>query len=528
MSNVNRNERLDYCDSCGEKRTIGYNPVEASGKQKCKTLLMATYQVTDQTGWLERSQTRQAEWGQYFTPPGIARFMVELFALDGDKIRLLDAGAGAGGLSAAFLDRMLDAGDTTQPVELTAHEIDPALLRQLTSEIDGRCRRLNGRCEIIPGDFIEAAVNQLQFEPGRRYSHAILNPPYKKITTDSRARRLLRQVGIETVNYYTGFVALAVALLEPQGQLVAITPRSFCNGPYYRAFRDYLLTHCSIRQLHLFTARDKAFDGDGVLQENVILHLVKGAAQEDVIISTATDGTFADYNRAKLPFSVIVHGDDPERFIHIPTTGRGLRLKELTAYRHSLRDVGIQVATGPIVDFRVREHLLDELEAGSAPLFYPGHFRNSRVEWPRDDLGKANAVAVNAHTERQLYPNDYYVVVRRFSSKEERRRIVAGLVVPKERFGPYLGFENHLNVFHQNRTGLTEMVARGLTLYLNSTQFDHDFRLFSGHTQVNATDLRNMTYPSRAILEELGHRSFNEELTQSDIDQLIDEYEHNN
>ena len=45
---------------------------------------------------------------------------------------------------------------------------------------------------------------------------------------------------------------------------------------------------------------------------------------------------------------------------------------------------------------------------------------------------------------------------------------------------------------------------------------------------VNATDLRNMPYPSRAILEELGRRSFNEELTQSDIDQLIDEYEHNN
>ena len=249
--------------------------------------------------------------------------------------------------------------------------------------------------------------------------------------------------------------------------------------------------------------------------------------QEDVVISTSTDETFIDYSRITLPFRNIVRSDDAEQFIHIPTTERAASLKESTAYHHTLHDVGIQVATGPIVDFRMREYLLSLPELGSAPLFYPGHFRNNQVEWPRDDLAKANAIAVNPQTERQLYPSGYYVVVRRFSSKEEQRRIVAGLVAPEERFGPRLGFENHLNVFHQNRSSLPEMVARGLTLYLNSTQFDLDFRLFSGHTQVNATDLRNMSYPNRTTLMEFGRRSMEKPFAQADIDQLIDDYEHN-
>ena len=67
-----------------------------------------------------------------------------------------------------------------------------------------------------------------------------------------------------------------------------------------------------------------------------------------------------------------------------------------------------------------------------------------------------------------------------------------------------LGFENHLNVFHQNKQGLPEALALGLTRYLNTEEVDERFRQFNGHTQVNATDLRTMKYPSRKALVKLG------------------------
>jgi adenine-specific DNA-methyltransferase len=67
-----------------------------------------------------------------------------------------------------------------------------------------------------------------------------------------------------------------------------------------------------------------------------------------------------------------------------------------------------------------------------------------------------------------------------------------------------IGFENHLNVFHCNKKGLPAELAYGLAFFLNSTLVDQNFRLFSGHTQVNAADLKTMKYPSRQILMELG------------------------
>lgn len=60
---------------------------------------------------------------------------------------------------------------------------------------------------------------------------------------------------------------------------MAIIPRSFCNGPYYRPFREFVLKHAAIRHMHLFESRNKAFKDDDVLQENIIIWLERGGQQ---------------------------------------------------------------------------------------------------------------------------------------------------------------------------------------------------------------------------------------------------------
>ena len=89
--------------------------------------------------------------------------------------------------------------------------------------------------EIEAGDFLEYAVQRTSLlrRPAACFTHAIMNPPYFKINTDSPQRELIRRVGVETSNIYTGFLAAATSLLRDGGELVAITPRSFCNGPYF-------------------------------------------------------------------------------------------------------------------------------------------------------------------------------------------------------------------------------------------------------------------------------------------------------
>lgn len=463
------------------------------------------------------TQKRKAEFGQFLTPSSVARFMADMFPPSPlSNCRLLDAGAGVGALSCAFLDRWVTGGFGFASVDVTACEIDNTLRAHLTQHL---ARYNTVKAEIIAGDYITWATTEGRQTAG--YTHAILNPPYKKINSHSAHRHALRTVGIETVNLYSAFVALAVAQAAPGGQIVAIIPRSFCNGPYYRPFRDFILARAALRHMHLFGSRSTAFKEDDVLQENLIIRLERGGQPGPVTITTSTDDRFADIVTHEHPFERIVFPNDLERFIHVPTTTGEGALEQSPAVRHTLAELGLKVSTGPVVDFRLKTLLREMPEAGTVPLIYPGHLRATGVEWPIPGLKKPNAIQRNAATEKWLYPSGFYCVVRRFSSKEEKRRVIASVIAPSI-FGDHtaLAFENHLNLFHENKRGLPEPLARGLAVFLNTSAVDESFRRFNGHTQVNATDLKQMKYPSRTALIELGKWAGAQgEITQAMIDE---------
>lgn len=461
--------------------------------------------------------------GQFMTPAVIARFMAALFPPSTlQTCVLLDAGAGVGALSCAFLDRWaVHDGFSFGTAEVEAYEIDPELRVHLSDTLAGYAKRFPVTFRIHAGDFIEAAALQ-SLIPGR-ITHAILNPPYRKINSDSGHRSVLRQVGIETVNLYSAFVALALDRLKIGGQLVAIVPRSFCNGPYYRPFREFLLGRAALRHIHLFASRVKAFKDDDVLQENVVILIERGATQGPVAVSNSTDDSFADLVTHEHPFDRIVFPDDPERFIHIPTTTGRSAIELLKCVRSTLSDLDLSISTGPVVDFRLRDEIRASPEKGTVPLLYPGHFSGQTTQWPKEGIKRGNAIKLSGQTRKWLYSNGFYTVVRRFSSKEEARRIVASVVRPDAFPGAeMLGFENHLNVFHRGKQGIPEFLAYGLAVFLNTTAVDETFRRFNGHTQVNATDLRLLRYPDQKRLIALGKWAKKQkQLSQSSIDRHV-------
>lgn len=467
------------------------------------------------------AQNHKAKFGQFMTPLSVARFMASLFPSSNlQTCRLLDAGAGIGALSCAFLDRWKTGDFNFKTVEATAYEIDDSLQKYLVQHLTSYSQV---NVNIIMGDYIEmATAGNLQVQG---YTHIILNPPYKKISSNSTYRLALRRVGLEMVNLYSAFVALAVAQASPGGQIIAIIPRSFCNGPYYKLFRDFILEHTAVRHMHLFESRSKAFKDDKVLQENIIIRLERSGRQGPVVVTTSTDDNFIDLVTHEYPFDRIVFPNDPEKFIHVPTSPEKNVIESSETICFTLADLGIKVSTGPVVDFRLKEHLRNMPERDTIPLLYPGHFSRTGITWPIESLKKANALQHNVDTEKLLYPNGFYCVVRRFSSKEEKRRVVANVVEPSV-FGDVsvLGFENRLNVFHENKRGLPEAVARGLSAFLNTTAVDEYFRRFNGHTQVNATDLRGLKYPSYETLIEFGEWAMKQKmLTQEKIDVKLGE-----
>lgn len=463
------------------------------------------------------AQKHKAEFGQFMTPSSVARFMASLFPPSTlETCRLLDAGAGVGALSCAFLDRWKAGGFAFETVEATAYEIDDTLRAHLAQHLAGYSRV---KANVIAGDYIElAAAEGLQ---DRGYTHAILNPPYKKLGGKSTERLALRDARIEAGNFYSAFVALSLLLLEDGGELVAITPRSFCNGPYFRPFRKLILGNAALTHVHVFVSRTHAFRSDAVLQENVIFRLIRKAEQTAVQVSSSTDGTFSDIRTRCIPFSEVVSPDDKEFVIHlVPDDDEAVR-NELARYSNTLDDIGLAVATGPVIDFRLKEHLSQEALPQSVPLIYPLHFENGLVVHPKEGARKPNWLAANADTEKWLMPSGHYTLVRRLSSKEERRRIVPAVFDPEQVPCDRIGFENHLNVFHRGKSGIEPEVARGLAVWLGSKMVDDWLRRFSGHTQVNASDLRSLPYPDLNTLGAWGRRVVDVWPSQAEIDRMV-------
>jgi len=486
---------------------------------------------------------RKGELGQFLTPAPVADFMASLFAPLPKVVRLLDAGAGAGALTSALVSHLCknnagttaDAGITT--IEATLFEIDPLIQDALLKKMRD-CRRVSENAgihfsfTIHQSDFIQEMSARLGDglfgTPPPVFDAAIVNPPYRKISTDSAERRSLRQVGVETSNLYAGFIAIIQRLLAPGGQLVAITPRSFCNGPYFRPFREDLLAHLEFHRLHVFESRGAAFRNDSVLQENIIFHAVKGRRQPDTLVVSSSSGEPDDsVTEAKISFAEIVHKNDSEKFIHIPSaSGHAGAKKVMDGLPATLAALGVTVSTGRVVDFRLKNALRLKPEPGTVPLLYPCHFNGGTIHWPKLDARKPNAILNNDETRPWLVKSGVYLLTKRFTSKEERRRLVACICDPQAVDAEWLGFENHLNYFHADGHGLERNLAVGLFAFLNSTVVDQYFRRFSGHTQVNATDLRKLAYPDRATLIAMGSELKQLDQPQAALDKLVEKHLH--
>lgn len=461
------------------------------------------------------SRSDRSEIGQFLTPVAIAQFMSSMFETGPQEVRVLDPGAGAGVLLATCVETLISRVNRPRSIEVVAYETDSAILPYLEDTLK-KCQSLcisNGiefHGIIKSEDFVSAAITEIRgslfLAPGMRFTHVILNPPYKKINSQTAMRRMLYSSGIEVANLYSVFVWLSMLLLEQGGEMVAITPRSFCNGPYFKKFRTAFLRMMSLKQIHIFESRKKAFGDDNVLQENIIYHAFRGHQEPKSILISASEGL--DFDKARtltVPYSRVILPGDRDMFVHLDIKEADVGPAELMkCVSSSLSKLGLSVSTGRVVDFRTREHLKQSPQQDAVPLIYPCHFANGFINWPLESGKKPNAIKSTAETSDLLVEAGFYVLAKRFSSKEQRRRVMAAVYDPTCIDAPFVGFENHLNYYHQRGKGLPADLAKGLTVYLNSTIVDQYFRLFSGHTQVNATDLRKMPYPTYEQLLRLG------------------------
>ncbi len=497
--------------------------------------MLSSIDVARREASLRLDSRRRALMGQFLTPVSVAKFMAQMIECEKPVIRLLDPGAGVGSLFAAFVATMCQRSTRPDAILLTAYEIDPVLIECLQSTVvlcRAACKKAGIRFEarIAVEDFLEVGASTFAGDlfvarEDEQFDCAILNPPYRKIRTKSRERQVLRTVGIETTNLYAGFLAVTVQFLAPAGELVAITPRSFCNGPYFEPFRHFFLREMRFRRIHVFDARDRAFADDKVLQENVVFRAVKTTNRiGDVVVSSSLDPEESGLCSRNIKHEDLIRPGDPHAYIHIvPDCNGDLIRHQIGKLPANLADLGLTVSTGRVVDFRAKDLLRADPGRNTVPLIYPCHMQSGFVEWPNGRTRKPNALVLAPRSENLPVPAGFYVIVKRFSAKEERRRVVAAVCDPTRIRSQQVAFENHLNYYHLRGSGLPATFAKGLTAFLNSTLVDSYFRQFSGHTQVNATDLRALRYPDWESLVALGRRIGKTFPTQEKLDHLLEE-----
>src|SRR3972149_524036 len=255
--------------------------------ERCKEEGLASYaqRLSDLYSITYSSEIRKCR-GQFFTPEKISKFMVSLLEFSNTTIRLLDPGAGIGILSAAFCERLLNDGKI-EKLTIDAYEDDQNILPFLKMVLES-CKLelekngLDVEYNIYETDFI--LQNKRYFtksdlmwncEKPVSYDFIISNPPYYKIDIEAPKAIVMNELISGQPNIYALFMALSASMLHADGEMVFITPRSFCSGLYYKKFRQWFLKNAQITNIHIFESRKEVFDQDEVLQENIIIKAKK-------------------------------------------------------------------------------------------------------------------------------------------------------------------------------------------------------------------------------------------------------------
>lgn len=473
--------------------------------------------------------------GQFFTPASLGAYLASLATFTGTEVRLLDPGFGAGILACSLIEHLVQTNPVLTTIHLDAYDIDTGVLPYAQDALDYLTQWLGSKgitlhAHLFDEDFILAQEADWQLFPlmpiTPRYDIVIANPPYFKIGNEDPRNLLMSRRQLEQRNIYALFVVKAVLLTHPDGELLFLIPRSFCSGLYFEQFRAFLYQYLRFEQFHLFHSREHAFE-NAVLQENIIFKAtrVDGASKLNYSLHISSSTGTQDLttaNQLHCTLHQIVDFNSREKALFLPTTPVELTLiSDFKTWGHRLIDFSIEVSTGPVVAFRTRPFLREKARKGRVPLFWIEHVRRGVIDWPNNGA-RHQYLAPVKDKPTSLLPIRNYVLLRRFSAKDDKHRLIAApFFAAKWSSYETVGFENKLNYLYIRNGQLSEARTAGLAALLNSDLYNTFFQIFNGNTQVSATEVRALPMPPIAMIEYIGQQVLDKGLEA--VDSIVNE-----
>lgn len=447
--------------------------------------------------------------GQFFTSKETALFMASLFDLPLDKkeVSILDPGAGSGILTAALVQKIIEA-KKIENIKITCYDTNEDILGLLDENLSWIKEHSSVEIEykIITDNYITSQANEYNNMLGacstsEKYDVVIGNPPYLKIGRTAEEALSMQDICYGAPNLYFLFMEMASFNLCDNGELVFIVPRSWTSGAYFRKFREKFLSEVVLEHIHLFISRDKVFDKETVLQETMIIKAKRTHIKPRMITITTTKTNF-DFDKKTVfeaPYEMVIFGDSKYVFL-ISDQEDAKTVEKVNEWTDTLPSLGLKMKTGLTVDFRNRDVLRNNAEEKTVPLFYSQHIKDGKVVFP---VGKDNEFIITEH-KGLLQENTNYLFVKRFTAKEEKRRLQCGVYLAKK-YPSYnkISTQNKIN-FITGLQGLSDCLVYGLYVVLNSTLYDDYYRILNGSTQVNATEINSMPIPPLECIEDMG------------------------
>lgn len=469
--------------------------------------------------------------GQFFTSRETAEFMADLFdysRLQG-SITVLDPGAGTGILTTAFVDR-ISYEKQIKSLKIVCYENDEDVLPVLAHNLEyiKQNAKIPINYQLIKDDYLLSQAGDFEGtffsnKNSKKYDAIIGNPPYLRIKKDSPVALSMPSVVHGAPNLYFLFASMSLFNLKKDREMVYIIPRSWTSGEYFKAFRRYFLKNGKLENIHLFVSRDKIFNQEQVLQETIIIKVIKmHTPPESVRISSSNNNN--DFSKTTVinpPYNSVVTGEN--LYVFLPTSQDEIdTIQKVNRYLETFPEVGYRMRTGIVVDFRQRKELRKTPGDNIIPLFYSQHIRNGRVN--HLPSGKQFDWIVDSKPGL-IQKNENYVFCKRFTAKEEKRRLQCGVYLAED-FPEYkfIGTQNKINYVNRaDGKPLTKEEAFGIYTILNSTVYDQFYRILNGSTQVNSTEVNNMPVPPKTTIELMGKELLkSEDLSTDNCDRILD------